>query len=855
MPTSNFPLSESNLSIRTLSSYAESFELLTKDGRKSCEFTNISSSCINKATTNLNRLKSGLEQWRKETVNLETSRKVLKEEHLSKLNISRLSSTPKQKLEAINSGTTLEVYDERDISLQISKIETQVAIPSNENGCARYKKMVEGLHHLLSRLEKDRSDMEVLLEKERRRTFALRDRIDSYAYRRIKELPKAVQNEHEKCAYDVQELKWHCAYKGRAEARIKEKVRIAGTMNKKIKEEILFVKENSPLIEGKLDLEKNTMLVIKEKQTKVSDELCEANKVLGEVKEEFEELKKQAEIEQKMLAAKLLSLSNELTLSLRSLLNTQNDLEKMIALMYDLQQKLTDMMEQISLADKTIAKVQSDERYLEKQLADLDDKIEFQIDEHDKLLKEIERCKEDQMSKEQNLERMRKVNNATILEKSKFLQKLVTGNKTSDKEIASLKRRIDMCDKQKISDAKAVKRALLETQKVQADLQIIKEETDHTRTIHDKLLLKLDQERGKAAEIEENLSLTCEALKKQVKEESRARTILQARINADTEDFSKKRNDSETKRVKMLQTDDGIEKVNATVSSQVDKLNLKYEERMKAIDGLSRLLQQIIDKHKETEISLTNEINLLEPKEQNLKLELLNICSRQDEMDQTSAQLDKKLCDMASSSVMMNKLLLSNQNAIDDLNDELNELQIQLDSGQGLESKLRDSLLETKDRSCLQRNIHSNQLMCRQNTLVTSKDILATSLDKNKKLASKYIEFQTEHINEKNLFVNTYEKSVLAQETLKDKKNLCELHARLHEALKCYYHLRGVQTKVGLKHFNEMTKKSNKKLENIQDQLEVSLTNITSFLEANNKSHRTVQLQAFHKNPLLKVVS
>lgn len=57
--------------------------------------------------------------------------------------------------------------------------------------------------------------------------------------------------------------------------------------------------------------------------------------------------------------------------------------------------------------------------------------------------------------------------------------------------------------------------------------QIIKEETDQTRTIHDKLLSKLNQERGKAEEIEESLSLNCEALKKQVKEESRARTILQ----------------------------------------------------------------------------------------------------------------------------------------------------------------------------------------------------------------------------------------------------------------------------------------------------------------------------------------
>ena len=40
---------------------------------------------------------------------------------------------------------------------------------------------------------------------------------------------------------------------------------------------------------------------------------------------------------------------------------------------------------------------------------------------------------------------------------------------------------------------------------------------------------------------------------------------------------------------------------------------------------------------------------------------------QQNEMYDTSMKLDKKLRDMAASSIMMNKLLLSNQKAIDDL--------------------------------------------------------------------------------------------------------------------------------------------------------------------------------------------
>lgn len=56
---------------------------------------------------------------------------------------------------------------------------------------------------------------------------------------------------------------------------------------------------------------------------------------------------------------------------------------------------------------------------------------------------------------------------------------------------------------------------------------MIKEETDQTRLIHEKLLLRLDQARGKAAEIEENLITQSVMLKKESKDENHARVILQ----------------------------------------------------------------------------------------------------------------------------------------------------------------------------------------------------------------------------------------------------------------------------------------------------------------------------------------
>lgn len=53
--------------------------------------------------------------------------------------------------------------------------------------------VIDRVLQLVSRLETDRSEMEKLLEQERNRTRSLHEKIDWHAYRRIQELPKAVQ--------------------------------------------------------------------------------------------------------------------------------------------------------------------------------------------------------------------------------------------------------------------------------------------------------------------------------------------------------------------------------------------------------------------------------------------------------------------------------------------------------------------------------------------------------------------------------------------------------------------------------------------------------------------------------------
>ena len=73
---------------------------------------------------------------------------------------------------------------------------------------------------------------------------------------------------------------------------------------------------NSPLIEDKLALEEEAIIVIDVKQKKTDGELKNATEVLRGVEHDFYKLKQQADHEQKMLAEKILISSNDFKSSL-----------------------------------------------------------------------------------------------------------------------------------------------------------------------------------------------------------------------------------------------------------------------------------------------------------------------------------------------------------------------------------------------------------------------------------------------------------------------------------------------------------------------------------------------------------
>eukprot|EP00112_Aurelia_sp_Birch-Aquarium-sp1_P003012 Seg1338.1 transcript_id=Seg1338.1/GoldUCD/mRNA.D3Y31 product="Coiled-coil domain-containing protein 178" protein_id=Seg1338.1/GoldUCD/D3Y31 len=424
------------------------------------------------------------------------------------------------------------------------------------------------------------------------------------------------------------------------------------------------------------------------------------------------------------------------------------------------------------------------------------------------------------------------------------LRELIAADRNLEREIRNLLRSITDVGKRKTESQKMAKRGLVEMQKVSDEAELLADEIAKVQLVHDKLEVTLAKDREKCEKIEEDLKTTADSLKKQLKDEAHARTVLQARIAADTLDYLKTKSEAGKKKEKGTKRASEIEKAVTKLRSQIEKMDNSHEERLKVIAELNAFLEKVKNQHSQTERKSKDEIDRLKPKEDSLKVESTGLSRRIDEMDWRTEAIERRMQDMAQSSVMMNRVLLSTQEAIEELSEELNELTIQLESGQGITETLETTLKQLRARSSKGTEDHQIHMNARERSLKGLQVGLEKALEKNKALAKGYTSIQNTHLVEKDKLLNVYEIAVLSQNTLKDKKELCDFQARIHQALQSYYKLRGVKTRAGILRFEELTGQNGERLVKIKGDLKGTLENITEFLETNNKAHEAIRAQA-----------
>ncbi|KFP16477.1 Coiled-coil domain-containing protein 178, partial [Egretta garzetta] len=197
--------------------------------QRSCAFVNTPLPCINKAIHHIQELELKMEKCFQQVY----------------LWVTKQASTESIKDRWLPLSTKLD-FKEADISCEDSKTLT-------------LKQETEALllevTELIKRLEADCEEAEKALELEKQRRKKLVMKIDRMSLWRLQHLPAAVQKEYEMCVQDTLELQWHFDCKSRQLQQVQNKIFKTETVNRKIQEDIDFVKKHSPLLEEKLNLE------------------------------------------------------------------------------------------------------------------------------------------------------------------------------------------------------------------------------------------------------------------------------------------------------------------------------------------------------------------------------------------------------------------------------------------------------------------------------------------------------------------------------------------------------------------------------------------------------------------------
>lgn len=851
--------------------------------RRSCELVKSTSSCVRKAVSHLHKLQDLIDAFymtdlpdekgkngkqrssvvldldAKDKEELSESQGPLEDStHLSSAsshgrrirwllssaslgNIEEEMTSVEPRLESSASGATLEVRG-RSAGTVMSKVST----PKSAAGEIVPKEydVIEEVITLLGRMESDRLSTQDGLVKERERVQFLRNEIDAQAYKRMHDLPLAVQREHEACAIDINELRWHCAYQGRIEARIKERVHHAEVRHTKVLQDLSNIQKHCPLVEEKLDLEGEAMSSIQLKQDETDEELSNTLDRLEATERKTAEAQGKATQERALIKQEVDVVRNELNAVSDELAQLRMYYTSNTHTMNDIRNTLTENAEQLVVLERREERIKALEATQQDKVQRIREKIVEQEAEHIKLVDENNKLKTEKQITQASMESENSKLELEIKNASKKLKDLTRRIKESKAENSKLNMKLEQCAKQKIADEKAVKRAQQEMEKIEEQMEVSKEETKKVEVLHDNLSEVLVVKKEEVMGIEESLKTTADALKKQLKDEAHARTVLQARITSDTQDLAKTHVDSKKKREKATQRAEEMVKLVDHVKDQVSKLEKIHNERQETIAQLNKILDKVKQQYNDMESKFQGEISELLPKEEELKKETMELTKRLDHITWKSEMMEKKMADMESSSQMMNKVIATTQENINDLNEEMTELKIQIETGFETEQGLKKSLQQLEERINRSKDNHEKHMEERDQVLTTNQRGVKTALSENKKLAIVYQRSQNTLLNNKAALLRLVERRVNNEDSLKDHRELSALQGRMRQALEFFYRLRGLQSKADIADFELRCIKNGDKLTTLQSEMMRVIEHINRFLEANNAAHDVISMEA-----------
>lgn len=805
--------------------------------RRSCELTKASSPCVNKAVSHLELLQNVIEDWfkRKEE---ETSREPSVEREPSKKELRFSRDATFRTIHSAGSSR----YSARTVEQAPSGLSIQgvgMTRDEQEDGVESSKSVpflgaedvIDEVMTLLARLENDRQETDAAHEREKERVMRLASKIDSHCQRRITELPAVVQKEHEESIMDLNELQWHVSYSSRNEERIKGRVDIAEVLNKRLKEDIEFVKKHIPLVEEKLELELEAMSKIRNAQTDTDQELDVTITRQNKTEAKSNEAIQKAETERGHIKHELDTVKDALSNINEELSEAKMTFNAYSHQINDMQQQLKDNEQELKVLAVKNENAKVAEEMQGAKVRDIQSKIMETESDHAKLEAENQ-----QLTNELNARKTQYGNTIRELElaikgRDNKLRLVSRKNQEVEMEVQDLMDKMSDCQRQKVSDEKNVARIHKEMQKVQQQMNVTIDEYSRVAGINVNIRETLVNEQEKTFKMEESLKITAETLKRQVKDEVHTRTVMASRITADTRDLQKSRVEVREKKNKAAKVADEVLTAVTGVRQKVETLRGAKKEKVQKKRELSARREETVKQKEESTKRFNERLEQIGPHHRQLTDELLTVNKRLDHIEWKSDVMTNKMGDMDKSQGLMDRLVNNTTDAIVKLEDDFKEVNIQLEAQQKMEDSLRIQYNEVLGRVRSNEASHRTLIEERKKVLRELENQKTKSIKENTELASRYRTSQNDYMTLKDKLMNNYEDRVKVENAIKDSRQLQALQVRMHSAMLEYYKYRGLYNTSELARMEDLSFSNSKKVTDLQENMDQALKNITNFLQ------------------------
>ncbi|XP_063725430.1 coiled-coil domain-containing protein 178-like [Symsagittifera roscoffensis] len=683
---------------------------------------------------------------------------------------------------------------------------------------------------IMKKLDQDKHMIKEDLERERSQVQRLQKRLDDFVEKRLKELPFAVQREHEACSVDIVELQWHVAFKRRQETRIKAKLQLAQTLNEKLKTELTYVQDTDPKLSQKLQLENQVIVNLLQAHNTTATELMKTLKDQEKSEQDSDKAEAKADKERVYLKKEIDGVKKMLQKARDDLSEAEKLHARYIKNIEDTKSAISDTVEAVDEQIEKLERIKEIEKMQEAKVRDLEEKLEeAQKDnrqltaERDSTLKESEDAQNKREQEKATLE-------AYIVNNERRQRQLKTESRDIRFENQDLENQIQENKIARDADSKNMERLYKEIEKTEAERDKIRDLFFELDLNNKTLTQKHAEIEEKSKEREQILDEQVESLNAQVRDEVSKRGQIQTNINAEKNNLVNLELDLKKQEERMEKKAEEVEAAVNKVTGQVEKMREKNEVRQKQLQTLKDALEELQKKHHEMETKLTDKKSKLKPKLEKLKAEDLEVSKQLDQMEYATEKLTGELREMKLGSIHLNKVMRNTKNSIEDLTVELAETSIKITEKKRIIKGLEQSLADMSDRLKESKDDFKSLHKDRKNFHIRMQIELENRVTENENLADEYYALKQQLFAMKTDYNSVYQQQVEFEQVLRCLRQVEFLQERFIRNLKEFFKYRNLFYCAEIEDIKREQNIAEDKLQEVRVEMELALGKMSKFL-------------------------